>query len=833
MLMAALTYITGVLRLVIALGLGPLFIFLSLFGQTKSIFKNWLSFIASRSLEIMVLFLVIYLFLVLIDERFTSLLWYRVCTKNIGIGFINFFNMPFAAGTDRGLTDWFSLMIAVGALIFLLHTVIQKIPGLVNDLVKVAGAGASKSGINTTDLASGMMKELYNGAKHIAMETAPTAFRYANETRKEIARFTGLSEKWDNLTQRLPRSPLSIGRDMKIDTVMRKARQEGMAKNLSGAELDKYIREQTSVNLVREAVKDKNQFSLLGIDSESVANRLNQKLVKEPLKDFIKEEAKKLRANKNLFGKKLRDQLKENAEKWAAQNLYVGKDGIQKYLNNMKDLLQEESQMSSMGAARRLVGDSKSQNEYLDYLNRMEAQRKQRSAEAKGFAAMGDGLSRFGSWARDNTIGAIKSKFNMRDNLSASRAKKAFLEDLAKQERKKKYKDDEMKALKGQDKGLFKKASGWDTKKSFGQRFQRTDGIKLFSNGKIIDTGLRKTRLSAEEAKEKRRLQRIQDNQSLKTNIAKEVASIASQYKESLKKYGYTDESASLIQGAPSKAQLQREAKSQLDALAGRMTIVEDKGGEMSAALQNQIENNRSLLEKLSKEMKSNREKLEKAKQDMQHEKKQLEEINKKIKESKGENKEHQEKRSLINQNIQKLDSQSKTFEGQIKELTSQEKDLDMKNRGLETEVGKDLSLDLAAFEEQQKAMVDYINAAKDKIDQGKESEIDNVVQNIEEGDALADSGDDPVLGYSGDLEIDDEKGKQDSAQEAKEEKAKVITSRQARNAIQQKIAKVTAQINALEAEQGVDNSAAINVLKGQLTGLQSQLKTANESKGN
>ena len=56
MVHAATLYLTNMMKIIFVLCLGPIFIAFSLFAHTKNMFQNWLSFLGSRSLEIILIF---------------------------------------------------------------------------------------------------------------------------------------------------------------------------------------------------------------------------------------------------------------------------------------------------------------------------------------------------------------------------------------------------------------------------------------------------------------------------------------------------------------------------------------------------------------------------------------------------------------------------------------------------------------------------------------------------------------------------------------------------------------------------------------------------------
>ncbi len=565
-LTAALIYVTALLKMVLVLGLGPLFIIASLFNRTEAYFKKWISFLAARSLEIVVLFLILYTFLVLIDVAFTDLLWFKVCKKSFYLGLFTL-DVLELKDSNRGFVDWMTLILGVAALIFLLKTVMAKIPAMVNDLISISGTG-SRAG-DATGLANDAMKGLFGAMKSAATNTVPSILRGMKEAGGEVARVSGLSDSYTNLKNKSPiRNPISIMRDRKIDAAIKSATASGKARNMKGAELARHIRSETASTLAKQAAgSDKNSAAFLGIDSDAITNRLDKTLVRDPLKKFLKKEAQNLRKNTNQYGKEMRDTLKARAEEWADNNLHVGKDGIQRHLSNMKGLLNSQSQLSAKDATKKFAGNAEAQNQYLNHLNSNVAQRAQK-ASSSGYFGVGNKASRLGSYIKSNTVGRIKSKLGMRDNYTPDMAKSKFLEELAKQRRRDHYKKQEASNIadKTWSKDFGTKLAnkmGFNTSKSMSQRFERFDKDKL-----------KQTKLDGQ--KERNSLRREAGQESLGKNIADRMKDISDNHQAQLKKYGYDKDAKAghYIPGAPSKAQLQKEARDQLDALAKRMALV-------------------------------------------------------------------------------------------------------------------------------------------------------------------------------------------------------------------------------------------------------------------
>lgn len=403
MLLCALIYLVNMLKIVFVLALGPLFFCFTLFKQTEQMFKNWLAFLGARSLEIIMLFLVLYVFLVQLDIKFTSLFYYRACVidwwneawkwmpgKTVGTAKI------LISYANRSLTEWFTAFINIGGLIFIMKLVVNQVPAMAGFLVSIGGV-ANKSvaegnfGQSSFNLAKGMFGELYGAAKDAASKVgssvALNTLRGGIYASKEIARTTGLDstvDSWNKAWDKV-HTPRSLARNGIIDSAINSAKADAKSKGFTGAAADQYIRAQTfkilqhgTGNELNKGVigKDKIKSRLLGIDDGNITRRLDQKLVRNPLKKEMKQEAKKLR-KEGIYGEEARAQLEKKSTEWANKNLYGGKDEVGKYLGDMKGLLKKETHLSARDAAKLFAGKEEEKRKYMEYLEKNRFERHQ------------------------------------------------------------------------------------------------------------------------------------------------------------------------------------------------------------------------------------------------------------------------------------------------------------------------------------------------------------------------------------------------------------------------------------------------------------------------
>ncbi|MES2677523.1 MAG: type IV secretion system protein [Pseudomonadota bacterium] len=381
MLTAALVYIKILLGLIFVLCLGPIFMVTLLFGATKSIFKRWLSYMASQSMQIICLFLVVYLFVILIDKDFTELLSYRACTVNINFGL---FNINFLRSeTSRGLFTWLTMFVKIGALLFLLKMIMEKIPGFVGHMISVGGQAADNDPSfvsNTNKSAFGLAGDLLGratSAAKLAWSKKSAAISAGKTIAGFVGRQTGISSAVSAAREAIPfRGPMRRWEDRKIDNLI-KAQKAKAGK--TSPEADKKIRE----GVMAEGRK-------AGINDQALLKRLDQKLVVEPLKKAIVDEIKKIKKNSAakdipLDRDEMRNAVKAKIEAWAKLNSSLDPSKFTDLLekDSFKSLIRREGALTSSEAAKAFAGDAQAQDRYLQHLQQEQVTRQLKAEKSR------------------------------------------------------------------------------------------------------------------------------------------------------------------------------------------------------------------------------------------------------------------------------------------------------------------------------------------------------------------------------------------------------------------------------------------------------------------
>lgn len=420
MLLAASFYVVNLLKIVLVLSLGPVFMCFTLFAPTKSIFKKWLSFLASRSLEVLILFIILYNFVVLIDTKFVDLLSYRTCLEYLGIPYLQ---IPILKSyIDRSLLGWCSSFVALAGLIFITKLIMEKIPYVSGYLITIdgeankdasSGVGRGQSGF---DMARGIMGEVkskgqwsnpaikdiagtaYGAAKFstgVAVQGGTMAARvattsFANSSLGRSISESAVGKMAGKAYNMMPSSPRTSYRNSIIDAAITTAKQDAEKKGLTGVQADMHIRKTAIAAMQKKMHRedsanksgqpkhfDPTGMKLAGVNMTTVMQRLDDKLVKEPLKEFLKAESKRQKSAVSgvLFGKEMQDKLKEKATEWATANLAGGKDAIKNHLNDLNGFIKEQSKMTTGEASKAYAKDEEGRNKYLQHLKENEIKR--------------------------------------------------------------------------------------------------------------------------------------------------------------------------------------------------------------------------------------------------------------------------------------------------------------------------------------------------------------------------------------------------------------------------------------------------------------------------
>ncbi len=394
MLFIATIYITNLIKLIFVLSIGPIFIVFTLFTKTAGYFNNWIGYVAGRSFEMIVLFIVLYLFVTIIDKNFTEMLLYRACTQGLLIGPLKMTILK-TVDFERSFPEWLTFFAAIAGLLFVMYDLIDKLPNVVAALfsLKISGNAASpgiakdaagdpisygKMGAGTAyGGAAGVAGKVFNRA---ATEGASMAMYGMGR----ISDATGLSSLRDGILSRLPNNP--IGQNI-MGEAMKSAASAGEGK--SGAEKEMAMRSAFSSAMQARMLAEPLKMSAFGISDQSIGAFMDQKLVKEPLRDFLKQEAKNMRnmGDKTPIGQAdIAAHLASKASAWAQEKLsptsaervkgYLGEKGI-------KDLMTNHGSMTAAEAAKAFANNTDKQNEFRAHLAGRQAEEKLNYDKAK------------------------------------------------------------------------------------------------------------------------------------------------------------------------------------------------------------------------------------------------------------------------------------------------------------------------------------------------------------------------------------------------------------------------------------------------------------------
>ncbi len=402
MTQAMLIYIINMMKVVFLLSLGPIFLCFSLFSNTSGYFKNWIGYLSARALEIVVLFFVVYMFVVMINGQFNSLLYYKACAQPLKIGGMTVLSVLYA-DVKRSTLEWFSRFASIAALIFMMKLIFDKIPEIAGGLISIndkkghlgsdpnkgyTGGLAEQSGKILSDALQNV-KKLLNKASVPALIAANSAASAA----MSVARATGVAGAISKVTDMIPiNNPRAMYRNSIIDAEIAAARKSASAAGKTGKDFDKQVRSLTMAALNKKMASqgfadmmnfdsDKKTGLIAGMDDKQIEKRLDQKLIHEPLQKAIKDEIQRIKASdKPLFGEDLRNAAISHAKDWANKNLYIGADDVNRYLAEKSDaqrdkfdkklqsFINSNVQYSSQEAAKAALDNQDFRNKYISHL---------------------------------------------------------------------------------------------------------------------------------------------------------------------------------------------------------------------------------------------------------------------------------------------------------------------------------------------------------------------------------------------------------------------------------------------------------------------------------
>jgi len=433
---AATVYVINVLKIIFVLSLGPLFIVFVLFGQTSQMFKNWISFLAGRSMEIIILFLVLFNFVVLLNTTFIEMFSYTTCVETLDL---YLFKIPYLHSyANRSLMEWTVYFMKILGLSFMTYLVLEKVGDIAGQLISVGGAGnQSSSGGSRGRSGFALASKFISGAAGVAGEAAGKAALvsgYAglavgkgasvvaresglsgamSGAARSIGRATGLSQASKAIGHRIPlsiKNPREFIRDQKYKGIISRAKKdvERQSGGLVGAEKDQAIRSRALAIFENSKMNDKlankakigkgemHTHNMLGMGYETFAKSLHREMVEKPLMNEIKKQAKEMQSSRNpggpMFGKEMKAELNKFAIKWADKELAGGSDAVRGMLENKSDInrskfefqlnrkIENSSRLDAATAGKAFYGKPEKLNAFSSHLQDLKNDQNSRTA---------------------------------------------------------------------------------------------------------------------------------------------------------------------------------------------------------------------------------------------------------------------------------------------------------------------------------------------------------------------------------------------------------------------------------------------------------------------
>ncbi len=361
MSVVAFVYCILLTKMIIGLVLGPIFLVFMLFRQTNEYFKKWITFLAARSLEAVILFLLLFILVKMIDQKFNELLYYSACIIEWDLWLFKFKWLVAQSSSLRGynLSKWFMEIAEVAIVIYVTKQIIMQIPKLAGSLISISGASNASGGGSYAaqgfNIAQSAMNDLFGAASSKAKYVGRKGASLGVRGMLKLGDKAGIAKALDKVGQYSPiRSPRSMVRDRMIDNAINRFAKQADMKGLTGKDRDQFIRsnimnsqhQKNGKNNGLRGWADKNKATsaLFNLNTDTIAKRLDKKLLQDPMRQFLNKRAEQYKNEKDpskiLLGDKLKAQLKKDALKWASENSSVNK-------------------MTQEGALKKLTEDSK------------------------------------------------------------------------------------------------------------------------------------------------------------------------------------------------------------------------------------------------------------------------------------------------------------------------------------------------------------------------------------------------------------------------------------------------------------------------------------------
>lgn len=397
MLIVATIYVTNLMKLIFVLSIGPIFIVFTLFTRTASYFNNWLGYIAGRSFEMIILFIVLYLFVTIIDKNFTEMLLYRVCSEPWGIGPLKLTILK-TVDFNRDFPQWLLYFAAIGGLIWVMNDLIDKLPNVTAALfsLKISGKAASHGVIldpsgNAANYSSESSGVIAKGIAGMALSSAvgvgnriiaPAALMGMSAL-GSFANATGISSLYNSATSGLPNNPAGASA---MNQAMSSAMGAGQGKNAEGKE--GAIRAAFMDSMRAQMAAQPLKMTAMGVNEKSLTAFMDQKLVNEPLKGFIAEAAKEMKGlsgDKMPIGKAAENFIKDRALELAKDKmsaLSLSKAAALLEEKGMKNLMRDSSSLTAAEAGRAFAGNKEQADKFRAHLAERQAEEKLKGDQA-------------------------------------------------------------------------------------------------------------------------------------------------------------------------------------------------------------------------------------------------------------------------------------------------------------------------------------------------------------------------------------------------------------------------------------------------------------------
>lgn len=404
MLFIATIYTMIMMKIIFVLAIGPIFILFSLFSKTKGYFVNWLSFLAGKAFEAIFLFLILYLFLSIIDKNFTEMLLFRTCAEKWGIGPLRMTILK--ADINRSLLEWLIFFVTIPGLLFVMYQVVDKVPSVVGAMFSL-NIGGTKGGGGFGDdyksygksspfvgtvAATGMVtatlagKEVYNRA------LTPLG-RGAISAATSLGRATGFNQAYDKYLggglAGIYRN--SVMRNELAAAMKAHPNNEAAARSAFNKAMDQKIAEQPG------------KMMAAGINQANMEKFLDNKLIKEPMQNAIRSAAKEMRslpASQMPIGNKaVSDFMNSKMSAWAKENL--SPQSQKKIGDILKDkdiqnLMLAKGSLSGSEAATIFSGNQQLEDKFRQHLADRKFDEKQK-ADSAWKNPITEGIGRAGS----------------------------------------------------------------------------------------------------------------------------------------------------------------------------------------------------------------------------------------------------------------------------------------------------------------------------------------------------------------------------------------------------------------------------------------------------